>query len=176
MHREAGETILTENRVYEVYQQENLTVIDQFSRLNAAIRPVTLLADRHSFTGARVHDLIDVEDGGTMIDSEGRVNPSGNYWDDQGERKAPRWVDCSGQIAGLAAGVTLIGHPDNERNEFYVREYGLMTVSAMLGHDVRLTRQDPFHFAARFVAHDGPVEVDTTDRLHAEFAERPITG
>jgi hypothetical protein len=62
------------------------------------------------------------------------------------------------------------------RNEFYVREYGLMTVSAMLSHDVRLTRQEPFCFAARFVAHDGPLVVKTADRLYGEFAERKISG
>jgi hypothetical protein len=111
-----------------------------------------------------------------MTDSEGRVNPSGNYWDDQGERKSPRWVDCSGRIAGVAAGVTLISHPENVRNQFYVREYGLISVSAMLGHDVRLTRQEPFHFAARFVAHDGPLAPEAADRLHAEFAKRAISG
>lgn len=175
-HQEAGRTLLVEQRRYDVFQQGAFTIIDQYSRLAAAGKPVTLVADRHSFAAVRVHDLIDVEDGGAMRDSEGRTDPEGTYCDQEGERKAPRWVDCSGTIGDNLVGVTLMGHPGNPRNQFYVRKYGMMEVSAMLDTDVRLTDDAPLAFAARFVAHDGPMADAAADRLYAEFSEQRLRG
>ena len=170
LHGEVSKTLLVEERRYHIFLQGPFTVIDQYSRLTAAGKPVTLVADRHSFASVRVHDLIDVEDGGTMKDSEGRNDLDGTYCDEQGERKAPRWVDCSGKIGNQLVGMTLMGHPGNLRNQFYVRKYGMMEVSAMLDTDVRLTADAPLVFAARFVAHDGPMAAATADRLYEEFA------
>ena len=167
-----GEPLVLEQRRYDLFQQGSMTVIDQFTLLQPAGTPITLMADRHSFVGIRVHDLLDPDDGGVMHDSEGRINPDGNYWDDTGERSAPRWIDCSGRIGDNEVGVTLISHPQNLRNEFYCRSWGLMICSATLGHDVRVTAEQPFRFAARYVAHDGPLGADAANRLYAAFSER----
>jgi hypothetical protein len=105
-----------------------------------------------------------------MIDSEGRENPQGDYWDADGDRKAPRWVDCSGPMGDATVGVTLISHPKNLRNQFYVRDYGVMIVSPTLGDSVHLPQGSSLQFAARFVAHDGPLNVQRTNQLRAEFA------
>lgn len=167
-----GEVILTEQRRYEISQVGSHTIIDHFSRLTPTEAECVLEGDRHSFCGVRVNDLIDVENGGTMRDSEGRVNPSGNYWDADGERKAPRWVDCTGRIGDVTVGIALMGHPRNPRNEFYVREWGLMEVSAMLDKDLSFSKAKPFEFAARYVAHDGEITAEAADALHRDFGER----
>ena len=169
---EGGQPLVIEQRRYDVFQKGALTIIDQFSQLAPAERPFTLKADRHSFVGVRVHDLIDPDEGGVMRDSEGRVNPDGNFWDERGERKAPTWIDCSGKIGTHVVGVALFGHPGNVRNEFYCRGWGLMISSATLGHDVRVTHDQPFHFAARYVAHDGELTPASADELHRQFAAR----
>ncbi len=167
-----GETIVIEKRRYEISQSGQHTVIDHFSRLIPAKGEAVLEADRHSFCGVRVNDLIDVDEGGTMRDSEGRVNPDGNYWDVEGERKSPRWVDCSGKIGDATVGMTLMGHPKNLRNEYYVRSWGLMEVSAMLSTDVPFSSEQPFEFAARYVAHDGEIKPATADQLYSKFAQQ----
>lgn len=167
-------TLLFEKRRYRIAQSGLATIVDQHSRLSVAAGRVSLLADRHSLVSVRAHDLLDVEDGGTMRDSEGRLNPSGNYCDTAGERRAPRWVDTSGVLGAHEAGLTLIAHPKNVRNQFYVREYGLMTVSAMLTEDVHITPENPFLFAARVAAHDGPLAPRLADRWHADFAATPL--
>lgn len=173
-HRDDGPTLLVEQRRYEVSQREAFTVIDQYSRLAAASIPVTLVADRHSFATVRAHDLIDVEDGGTMRDSEGRTDLDGMYCDPQGERTAPRWVDCSGTIGDNLVGMTLMGHAENPRNQFFLRKYGMMEVSAMLDTDVRLTTETPLVFAARFVAHDGPMTNAAANRLYEDFSGKRL--
>lgn len=165
-----GETIVIEQRRYEISQSGPHTMIDQFSRLTPARGECVLEGDRHSFCGVRVHDLIDVEDGGTMRDSEGRINQTGNFWDADGNRKSPRWVDCTGNIGDATVGMLLMGHPRNPRNEFYVQDWGLMEVSAMLDNDLSFSSAKPFRFAARYVAHDGELSAATADQLYAEFS------
>lgn len=173
--RERGEAILHELRQLDVSVQGSATVIDVCSRLQpASSGGITLAADRHSYCGVRVSDLIDVEDGGTLRDSLGRVNLDGNYWDAQGERQAPLWTDCTGTIAGRTAGMTLMGHPKNVRNDFYVRHWGLMIVSPTLGHDVQITPTAPLQFAARYAAHDGQLSDEQAGELYEDFSRREL--
>jgi hypothetical protein len=165
--REQGDTLAREERLYRL----------AFSKLQAAGRAVTLLTENdHGYLGVRMHDLIDVEDGGVMRDSEGRANPTGYYRAADGERKAPRWVDCTGRIGDATVGITLMSHPANVRNEWYVREFGLLIVSAAQTVPVRITEAAPFEFAARFVAHDGPLAAGAADQLHAEFTRTGAGG
>jgi len=175
-HSAGGEPLVIEQRRYKVWQRGALTIIDQHSHLVPAGKPFTLKADRHSFVGVRVHDLIDPEEGGLMRDSLQRVNPDGNYWDQQGDRKAPNWIDCTGKIGNNVVGVAIFGHPDNIRNEFYCRPWGLMICSATLGHDVHVDDDQPFQFAARFVAHDGELKHEDANNLYDEFAATRYNG
>lgn len=165
-----GKALILEQRRFEIRQQGPHTIIDQFSKLVPTEASFTMHADRHSFVGIRVHDLIDPDEGGQMRDSLGRINPDGNYWDAAGERQAPRWIDCTGNMGAQRVGVTLFSHPSNVRNEFYCRSWGLMICSATLGHDVLVTEKQPFQFAARYVAHDGELSAKAAKELYEEFA------
>jgi len=171
---EGGDTLIHEQRHYDIYQRDAFTIIDQFSQLLPAYKSFTMHADRHSFVGVRVHDLIDPDEGGRMLDSEGRINPDGNYLDNNGDRKAPLWIDCTGRIGDNKVGITLISHPANLRNEFYCRGWGLMICSATLGQDVHVSNKTPFRFATRYVAHDGELSIEETNKLHHEFAQRKL--
>ena len=63
-----------------------------------------------------------------------------------------------------------MGHPQNVRNEYYVREFGLMEVSPTLGHDVSLTRDSPLRFATRYLAHDGPLDPKRAEAALDDFS------
>lgn len=184
-----GDTLLVEERFYRIARAGAATVVDVFSKLTPASRPVTLVPENdHGFIGVRMHDLIDVEDGGVMRDSEGR-NPNGYFragaasWNisqtpkpageskgAEGEGRVPRWVDCTGKIGNATVGMTLMSHPANVRNAWGVREFGLMIISGAQQEPVRITAEKPFEFAARFAAHDGQLPPEVADRLHAQFA------
>jgi hypothetical protein len=169
--REQGAVLATEERLYRISVEGRSTIVDVFSKLQSTGRSVVLLPENdHGYLGVRVHDFIDVEDGGVMRDSEGRTNPSEHFRDAAGERRIPRWVDCTGTIGSATVGMALMSHPANVRNEWYVREFGLMIVSAAQTEAVQITPEQPFEFAARFVAHDGPLSTEEADRLHASFA------
>ncbi len=171
MGRAHGDPLLQEERFYRLFATASATVVDVFSQLRPAGRPATLIPENdHGYIGVRVHDFIDVDDGGTMRDSEGRENPAGHFRETVGERRIPRWIDCTGRLAGATAGIALMSHPANAKNEWYAREFGLMIVSGAQTAPVRITEDTPFEFAARCVAHDGPLPPETADRLHREFA------
>lgn len=188
-----GDTLLTEERFYRFGRQSGATTIDVFSKLQPAGRAATLIPENdHGYIGVRVHDLIDVEDGGVMRDSEGR-NAEGYFrvasreWRTktytaadrvasdapaagQEKRRAPHWVDCTGKIGDATVGIALMSHPSNPCNEWYVRDFGLMIVSAAQSAPVRITAERPFEFAARFVAHDEALSPPVADALYREFA------
>lgn len=169
--REQGDVLATEERLYRISVEGRSTIVDVFSKLQSTGHSVTLLPENdHGYLGVRVHDFIDVEDGGVMRDSEGRTNPSEHFREAAGERRIPRWVDCTGTIGSATVGMALMSHPANVRNEWYTREFGLMIVSAAQTEAVRITPEQPFEFAARFVAHDGPLSPEEADGLHASFA------
>jgi hypothetical protein len=97
--------------------------------LTQAERPATLLPENdHGYIGVRVHDLIDVEDGGRMTDSEGRVNPTEHFRDTTGDRRIPRWVDGTGRIGEAVVGMALMSHPANHRN---YSEFGGVTMTLL---------------------------------------------
>ena len=173
LHREEGQTLFDgEGDATGSARSSRATVVDTVSR----IVPVeggadaVFLADTHSFCGMRVNDLIDPEDGGTMLDSEGRSDLARHYHDESGERKAPRWVDCSGEIGGQEIGIAMMAHPGNLRNQFYTRDSGIFVFSSALGSDVPVTAQQPFGYACRYAAHDGAVSVKDTEALYSDFA------
>jgi len=74
--------------------------------------------------GLRVATSLKVQSGGTMIDSEGRVNQRG-IWGKQAD-----WCQCSRAVDGQQAGVVLIPDPSNfRRSWFHVRDYGFMVAN-----------------------------------------------
>ena len=68
------------------------------------------------------------------------------------------------------AGIALMGHPSNIRNQFYYREWGLMEVSPCLNANVPFSVKEPFQFAARYVAHDGRLSASDANELFDDFA------
>jgi hypothetical protein len=188
MGRENGDVLAREERFYSIARAGTATVVDVFSKLMPAGRPVTLIPENdHGYLTVRVHDFIDADDGGVMRDSEGR-NPNGHFrfnskqWvskagtsaafsaEGTGDGPRPRWVDCTGVMADATVGMTLMSHPSNEKNEWYAREFGLMVLSGAQTVPLQITDEKPFQFAARYIAHDGPLDARVTDELHAAFA------
>lgn len=70
---------------------------------------------------ARVATALNVENGGTMIDSEGRSGGKA-IWGQQAD-----WVDYGGSLQGKHIGLTIMAHPSNfSRCWWHARDYGLM--------------------------------------------------
>ena len=74
--------------------------------------------------GIRVNTSLSVERGGTMRDSEGRLNGK-----EIGGQKAD-WCDDSGVVDGTRLGITIMCHPENFRPCWmHARDYGLIAAN-----------------------------------------------
>jgi len=74
--------------------------------------------------GIRVATPIAVKQGGTILDAAGRRNEP-EVWGNAAE-----WCDYSGTIAGRHAGITIMGHPRNFRqNRHHARNYGALVAN-----------------------------------------------
>lgn len=74
--------------------------------------------------GFRVTTPISVDNGGTILDSQGRKNGDG-VWG-----KAADWCDYSGTVDERRIGMTLMCHPENFRPSWmHARDYGLVVAN-----------------------------------------------
>ena len=72
----------------------------------------------------RVTTPITVDNGGTMVDSQGRKNGDG-IWG-----KTAQWCDYSGAVDGRRIGMTLMCHPENVRPSWmHARDYGFIAAN-----------------------------------------------
>ncbi len=74
--------------------------------------------------GTRVATAISVEEGGTMIDSQGRKNGE-QIWGNVAE-----WCDYSGIVQDQRIGMTIMCHPENFRRSWmHARDYGFIAAN-----------------------------------------------
>jgi hypothetical protein len=87
--------------------------------------PQTAFGDQEEMgLGIRVATALAVKNGGTIRDSEGRVNEA-QVWGRQA-----RWARYSGRIDDAIVGMVLMPHPDNFRPSwFHARDYGFMAAN-----------------------------------------------
>jgi len=74
--------------------------------------------------GLRVTTPMSVQEGGTMLDSQGRRNGQ-EIWGNTAD-----WCDYSGTVDGRRAGMTVLCHPDNFRRCWmHARDYGFIAAN-----------------------------------------------
>jgi len=130
--RESMATFVVKNS----YEAGNQVVCNEDCRFTFYVEPEGVLlvwdsvfhSDDHDFyfgdskemgLGLRVATPLKVQNGGRIIDSQGRVNEKG-VWGKQAD-----WCQCSGIIDGQQAGVMLMPDPKNFRRAwFHARDYG----------------------------------------------------
>ncbi len=115
---------------------------------------VTFGKDVHGYIVIRVADSMDVEDGGTIISSNGGVNE--DEIKEEQTRGQVDWLDYSGVVARQKVGIALMRHPSNPQSWFLLRNYGLFACnitsqeeSYELSQNERLTQR------FRILVHEG---------------------
>ena len=135
-----GEKLLEELRIYQIWEEGDLRVLDQRSELRAKYGDVTFGDTKEGgMFSIRVPTSMDAKDKGRIENSEGQVYDSG-----QGEEttwgKQAAWVDYSGPLAsGAQWGHTVVDHKENPWHPAYwhVRGYGLFTANPFGVHDFK---------------------------------------
>ena len=70
-----GTVIATETRRHVVRRERQAHVLDIVTTLYASHGSLDLAIDNHAWVGCRTIDALDYDDGGQMLDSEGRQGP-----------------------------------------------------------------------------------------------------
>ncbi|MBC8872260.1 MAG: sulfatase-like hydrolase/transferase, partial [Planctomycetes bacterium] len=135
---EPGKGTFTVKNRYERASGE--VVCHEERRITMLVRPegylllwdATFSADREFYfgdqeemgLGFRVTTPITVDNGGRMVDSQGRKNGDG-IWG-----KTAQWCDYSGAVDDRRIGMTLMCHPDNFRPSWmHARDYGFIAAN-----------------------------------------------
>ncbi len=128
----AGKTdkLLTEKRIYRFYNTPSTgRLMDLDLTVVASEEPLHFGDTKEGgFFSIRTNDLLTVENGGTLTNSEGNINSEGDNgcWGKQAD-----WVDYSGVLEGVKCGMTIFDHPSSFRYPAYwhARAYGLLTAN-----------------------------------------------
>ena len=159
----AGVEMLTEQRDIAWRPDDVAHMLDVSSSLTSLAGDITFGKDTHAYIGVRVADSMDVEDGGRVIDSEGRRDEAGVMG------QFADWVDYSGLVAGEPVGVTLITHPSDPPSPFFVRNYGTFLSNFTLHEPYTLPAGVTLTQRFRLLVHDGWGDDIDIAAYHAEF-------
>jgi hypothetical protein len=161
----AGERMVDEERNFTVSPGETAHIIDITSTLIASETDLTFEKDTHSFLGVRVADTMDVEDGGTILNSNGQRN------EDEAMRQYADWTDYSGVVVGQKVGVTIMNHPSNPPCPFFTRNYGTFLTNFTLMEKYELPRGERLTQRFRVLIHEGDAVETNIGEYYRQFVE-----
>lgn len=159
-----GVRMLDEERNFTVIPGAAAHIIDLTSTLIASQTDLTFEQDSHSFLGVRVADTIDVEDGGTILNSNGQRN------EEEAMRQYANWTDYSGVVAGKKVGITLMNHPSNPPSPFFTRNYGTFLTNFTLLQKYELPRGERLTQRFRILIHEGDAAEANIESYYQQFA------
>ena len=145
-----GTVIATETRSHVVHRVRHAHVLDIVTTLYASHGSLELGVDNHAWAGCRTIDALDHDDGGQMLDSDGRHGP------DAINSNPVRWIDNSGTIGEHPCGIALMAHPDSSPTPVFARFYGTNLLNPTMFEPLHIEAGSSWTFGTRVVAHDGP--------------------
>jgi hypothetical protein len=88
---------------------------------------VTVLKTNHSLFSARIDPDLSVEQGGTMVNAEGKASEDGTFG------AASPWIDCYGTRKTGIEGIAILQHPSNKwfPSPWFTRDYGFISPTPM---------------------------------------------
>lgn len=139
-----------ETRTFDIFPGEVANVIDVRSQLRPTEWDITIGPTRHAFFVIRLSAALSVAQGGTVVDSTGRLGAEAITG------QTADWVDMSGPAGhGQTAGITVIPHPSAADVPWYVHDSGPITVNPFLRKKGILNRGDTLDMTIRLIIHDG---------------------
>ena len=153
-----------ETRTIDIRPGDVANVIDVRSSLRPTEWDIVIGPTRHAYFTVRLADGLRAVDGGTLVDSEGRVG-AGAITDQVAD-----WVDMSGAAShGRNAGMTVIPHTSAAGAPWYVYDWGSIMVNPFLRHKSVLNRGETLDLGVRVLAHDGDAKEARVADLYEAF-------
>ena len=160
-----GVRILDEERNFTIRPGEDAHIIDMTSTLIPRQGDLTFEQDIHGFLGVRVADTMDVEDGETILNSNGERNEA------EAMGQIAKWADYSGEVTGKQVGVTLMNHPSNPPTPFFTRDYGTVLASFTQHEKFELPFDKRLTLRFRLLIHEGDAAEARIEDHYQQFVE-----
>lgn len=152
-------TVAVETRIIDMYPGEVANVFDIRSQLTPTEWDLAIGPTRHAYFTVRLADGLRIDDGGTIVDSEGRCKVG------EITGQVADWVDVSGPGPhGHLAGLAVVPHPSASGHPWSIYSWGSIIVNPFLDHKHELKIGQTIDTSIRIIAHDG-------DPRHANIAE-----
>lgn len=151
-----GHILLTDERVFRFWQENDCRFIDATVTLHAQLPEVLLGKTNHALFCVRVRHELAVVGGGQIRNSEGGRNEKGTM----GQRA--RWCVFFGTVKDTPVGIALFDYPSNpwHPSPWFVRDYGFMSPSPFNWGEHRLRADEPLVLRYRVVVFTGKPDLD----------------
>ncbi len=147
---------------------EDSRIID-FKITLFALTDITIEKTNHSLFSARMHPSLSVNQGGALINAEGR----------SGEKATAginsSWCDYFGERYGIVEGLAIFDSPENiwYPAKWFTRDYGFFSPTNMnwLEENFKIKESDTVTFHYRVVVHKGSTEQAEIKKLYSHWKE-----
>jgi hypothetical protein len=158
-----GTPLLQERRVTAITPARQATLVDVLSERRPAAGPVTFGATKEAGFGIRVHDSLNQDAGGTLVNNRGQQGEAETFDQDAD------WIDYWGQPGDHAAGLALFPHPENPHHPWFTRAYGIVLANHHRTQAQTLQPGETLRLSWRVAAHDGGTEAAGVSRLYERY-------
>jgi Family of unknown function (DUF6807) len=165
-----GSPLLHERRVTAITPARSATLVDVLSERRPAAGPVTFGATKEAGFGIRIHDSLNQDAGGTLVNDRGRSGEAETFDHDAD------WIDYWGQPGDHAAGLALFPHPENPRHPWFTRAYGIVLANHHRTRSQTLQPGERLRLSWRVAAHDGSTEAADVPALYQEYLDALSAG
>lgn len=155
-------------RIRVTAPRPDLRIIDFDIRLEPLV-DVTIIESNHSLFSARMVPELSVEQGGTLVNAEGKTGQ-------QGTLGVPSpWCDYWGTRNDVKEGLAILQHPDNSNfpAPWLTRDYGFFSPTHLQWLDddrFELKKGEPWELRYRVVIHGGDTAEAGIAELYRDYA------
>ena len=159
-----GFILARETRTFDVFPGEVANVIDISSQLQPTGWDIRIGGTVHGYFVMRMADGLRPVDGGTLIDSEGRVGAG------EVRGRTADWADCSGKAAyGKKAGLAVFPYPPAGGAPWHLSDWGFIMANPFQVESKRVNRGETAEAVVWLVAHDGDAAEAQVQSLYRVF-------
>lgn len=161
----SGRVLAQETRTTVLTLVDDTVTIDITTSLRPTDQAVTIGPTRHAYFGVRVAESMNVNEGGRLIDADGRAGGPAVT----GE--TARWIDLTGPVGGgHAAGIAIFPDPRQRWDTWFATDWGTVAINPFLRQPRTIAPGEAAEYGMRLLVHDG-LGADRIDQAYAEFVE-----
>lgn len=161
----SGRVLARETRSTVLTLAEDAVTIDIATSLRPTDQAITIGPTRHAYFGVRVAESMNVNEGGRLIDAEGRAGGPAVTGG------TARWIDLTGPVGGgHQAGIAIFPDPRQGWDPWFATDWGTVAINPFLKQARTIEAGEAVEYGMRLLVHDG-LEADRIDQAYSDYAE-----